>query len=152
MAHFDLIVSLVRAGATGDREMLKSAAEAIMADERAKKHHILADRVQRALSAVTVTPSPLTHPIRLRQRAGREAIIEVQPRVRLDDLLPDPARADSGRQLVEEHVRRTSFALTEWSPGTVFSVGAPGNGKTSFRRRIAEGWRCLCSSSGPTLS
>jgi hypothetical protein len=44
MARSDLLVSLVRAGAAGDREMVKSTAEALMADERAKKHHVLADR------------------------------------------------------------------------------------------------------------
>lgn len=49
MARSDLLVSLVRAAAGGDRETLRSTAEALAADERAKKHHLLADRLQRAL-------------------------------------------------------------------------------------------------------
>lgn len=58
MAKSDLILSLVRAGISGDRTMLRSTVEAIVADERAKSHHILADRLQRAMQAVSVTPPP----------------------------------------------------------------------------------------------
>ena len=81
MARSDLLVSIVRAAATGDRQTLKSAAEALAADERAKKHHILADRLQRALSAVPVTPPPLTTSSSSGPTSGREAILEVQPSI-----------------------------------------------------------------------
>ena len=103
MARSDLLVSLVRAGASGDREMLRSTAEALVADERAKKHYIVADRIQRALSAVPVTPPALTASSpHLAAANGREAILEVTARLQLDDLLlPLPAR-ESGRQLIEE--------------------------------------------------
>lgn len=60
MARADHLVSLVRASVAGDRETLRAAAEAIAADERAKNHHIVADRIERALSTVPVTPPPLT--------------------------------------------------------------------------------------------
>lgn len=46
MARSDLIVSLVRAGASGDKALLRSAAEALMADERAKKHFIVASTLR----------------------------------------------------------------------------------------------------------
>src|SRR5690348_17072603 len=105
MARSDLLVSLVRAAAAGDRETLKSATEALAADERAKHHHILADRLQRALSTVPVTPPALTTSAALSSTNGREAIIEIEPRARLDELiLPLPVR-ENGRQLVEEHIR-----------------------------------------------
>jgi hypothetical protein len=61
MARSHLLVSLIRAGATGNREMLRSTAEAMVADERAKKHFIVADRMQQALSAVPITPPALTN-------------------------------------------------------------------------------------------
>jgi hypothetical protein len=120
MARSDLLVSLVRAAATGDREALKSTAEALAADERAKKHHILADRLQRALSAVPVTPPPLTTSVGAGTASGREAIIEIEPRIRLDDLLlPLPVR-ENGRQLVEEHVRADVLRANGWT-----GLGAP---------------------------
>ena len=49
MARSDLLVSLVRAGASGDSRELATTVEAIIAEERAKQHNILADRLERAL-------------------------------------------------------------------------------------------------------
>ena len=49
MARSDLIVSLVKAGIKGDPAEVRATAEAIAADERAKRHSGVADRIARAL-------------------------------------------------------------------------------------------------------
>ena len=45
MARADLLLDLVRTGAQGDHALSRKSLEALIAEERAKQHHILADRL-----------------------------------------------------------------------------------------------------------
>ena len=49
MARSDLLVSLVTAVASGDRRLMRSTVEAIIAEERSKQHNVLADKLAEAM-------------------------------------------------------------------------------------------------------
>ncbi len=139
MARSDLLISLVRAASSGDQATVRSTAEALAADERTKNHHILADRLQRAISNVAVSSNSLFSVVEKGATQGRDAIIEVQPQVRLDQLLLPLPVVESGRQLIEEHVRSDVLRSHGYEPRhRVLLSGPPGNGKTSFAEGVAE--------------
>lgn len=80
MARSDLLVSLVRASVAGDRSMLTSTVEAIVAEEKSHSHHVLADRLQRALQSVPVTTS---NEMRRPQTGGRDDQCTVSEALRI---------------------------------------------------------------------
>lgn len=138
MSRADLIVNLVKAGSEGDQQLLRTTVEAMAAEERAKHHHQLADRLVQNLGEAKARPKS---PEVVRSYDGGHGglLYEIEPRRTLDSLLLADTVRVACRELVEEQHRRDLLRSYGLEPRhRLLLSGAPGNGKTSLAEALAN--------------
>lgn len=132
MARADLLVALVRAASSSDRGAFVRAVEALIAEERAKHHHRLAEELAGCLaeSPQVDLPSSTSFP--------SDLLVEIVPDRKLSDLVLRHTTFRTLDTLVAEHHRADLLRSYGLEPRhRLLLVGQPGNGKTSVAECLA---------------
>jgi SpoVK/Ycf46/Vps4 family AAA+-type ATPase len=135
MARADLLLELIRAALDGNETKVRSVVEALAAEERQKKHGILADQLSRLLDR----PAQRTFVASTDDaRPSTDGVLEVDPKLRLHDLLlPEVVLKELSTVVEEQHRAELLRAYNLEPRNRVLLVGPPGNGKTSCAEALA---------------
>jgi SpoVK/Ycf46/Vps4 family AAA+-type ATPase len=140
MARADLLLDIIKHGLNNDNASFRKAAEAICAEERAKQHGVLANRIEEMLRVSNRMPTK-EPPASLHKNGNGEAnyVIEKIPERKLNDMLLPKTVLESCQELITEHMRADILRSHGLEPrNKVLLIGQPGNGKTSLAEAIAE--------------
>lgn len=135
MARSDLLLDLVEAERRGDKDRFRVLVEAIISEERANQHHLVADRLSEIITTVGSSSSQRDD----HSSAVSDLVHEIVPRRRLAEVELDPTVRRVLSELVQEQHRADLLRSYGLEPrNRLLLEGPPGNGKTTVAEAIAS--------------
>ena len=143
VANGKLLRQLIPSGAQGDVDAFRGAAREVIAEERQKQHHLLANDLETILYGTPRTPpSPVVRKLAAAVPEDRERglpLLDVrEPARSLDDVVLSPANRSLIEALLGEHNREEILKAHGLRPNDrMLLCGPPGCGKTLTAEVIA---------------
>ncbi|HEV2111863.1 MAG TPA: ATP-binding protein [Gammaproteobacteria bacterium] len=138
MPRADLLINLVKAESKGDRNAFRRSLEALIVEEREKKHNVLAERLAEYLRNTNANESKVITTQNWDSNL-QSILLELVPEKSMDDLIIPGVVRHACDEVVEEQHRVELLRSYNLEPRhRILLAGAPGNGKTSLAEALAH--------------